>query len=218
MKRRCYYKNGRAYRWYGAKGIKVCKAWLKSFEKFACDVGEPPSSKHTLDRIDGRKNYCKSNCRWVTQKEQMRNTCANIWVEYNGERKVVADWAIALNMTWTAFKQRLDSGWPIEKILTWSKKPRLLSYNGQTLTVPQWAKKLGINKGTLHKRIKDGLSIEECLNPESRLASVLTYKGKTFRISVWSKKLKIPRYTIHNRLRLGWSVEKTLSTPVRERV
>lgn len=36
-------------------------------------MGERPSSKHQIDRIDNEKGYSKENCRWVTAKVNNRN-------------------------------------------------------------------------------------------------------------------------------------------------
>ena len=41
---RCENKNFEAYRYYGARGIKVCKRWRDSFENFIADMGPRPNS------------------------------------------------------------------------------------------------------------------------------------------------------------------------------
>ena len=66
---------------YVAQGIRVCDRWLHSFENFYADMGDLPSPKHTLDRIDGNKGYAPDNCRWATYKEQNRNLRSNVWVD-----------------------------------------------------------------------------------------------------------------------------------------
>ena len=76
MKKRCLNINHDQYPRYGAKGIMVCDEWLQ-FKNFLKDMGERPSKNHTLDRIDNSKGYFKSNCRWVTVKEQNRNRTSN---------------------------------------------------------------------------------------------------------------------------------------------
>lgn len=53
-------------------GVAVCKRWEK-FENFYADMGELPEG-YSLDRIDNKKGYSKSNCRWVPLEEQSRNT------------------------------------------------------------------------------------------------------------------------------------------------
>ena len=34
MKKRCYNPNNKDYKWYGAKGIKICQEWLENPYKF----------------------------------------------------------------------------------------------------------------------------------------------------------------------------------------
>lgn len=73
MLARCHNPRASSYKYYGAKGIAVCERWLK-FEEFLADMGERPSSKHSLDRWPNRNgNYEPGNCRWATQSEQCRN-------------------------------------------------------------------------------------------------------------------------------------------------
>lgn len=78
---RCMYPSQVHYPDYGGRGIKVCDRWLNGdggltgFECFLADMGEKPRGL-TIDRIDNDGNYEPGNCRWVTQKENCRNTRA----------------------------------------------------------------------------------------------------------------------------------------------
>ena len=72
MKNRCDNPRQQAYKYYGGRGIKVCDRWFLSFENFLEDMGERPKGT-TLDRIDNDENYEPGNCRWITQKEQLKN-------------------------------------------------------------------------------------------------------------------------------------------------
>lgn len=93
MKRRCYDKTNIGFRLYGERGISVCERWLESFENFYADMGDPPSSKHSLDRQNNNGNYEPNNCKWVTGSEQNNNTRVNRLITFNGQTKTVAQWA-----------------------------------------------------------------------------------------------------------------------------
>lgn len=51
----------------------MSEEWRSSFETFLADMGERPSEEMSIDRIDVNGNYCKENCRWSTQTEQVYN-------------------------------------------------------------------------------------------------------------------------------------------------
>lgn len=72
MHNRCTNANGKTYKHYGGRGIKVCDRW-KDLDAFAADVGPRPSLGHSIDRINNDGDYEPSNVRWATALEQVRN-------------------------------------------------------------------------------------------------------------------------------------------------
>jgi hypothetical protein len=115
---RCTNLNNEKYPIYGGRGIKVCKRWLK-FQNFLKDMGEPPTKHHSIDRINNNGDYCKSNCRWATRKQQQRNKRSNISATYNGVTQLIIDWAQEYQISYHTLRSRIYRlGWPIEKALT----------------------------------------------------------------------------------------------------
>jgi len=117
MVTRCTNANAIGYLAYGAKGIRVSDRW-RSFENFLADMGERPSPRHSLDRIDPLGHYEPGNVRWATTVEQARNKATTQHIEHGGERRTIADWAGHLGLSVQAIKNRITRGWPIEKVLT----------------------------------------------------------------------------------------------------
>lgn len=71
MRQRCNNPACDDYRWYGGRGIRVCKRW-DDFTLFLSDMGERPSG-FTLERINNARSYSPSNCKWASWEEQHRN-------------------------------------------------------------------------------------------------------------------------------------------------
>lgn len=112
MKSRCLNPKNKYYYNYGGRGIKICSRWLgnKGFEHFLSDMGPKTSDKHSLDRIKNNKNYTPKNCRWATKYEQERNKRSNIWFTYNGERRILKDWARILGINYGTLRGRVGCG------------------------------------------------------------------------------------------------------------
>lgn len=117
MKARCYGVNHKNYAEYGGRGIKVCDRWRDSFETFYRDMGERPSKRHSIDRVDSNGDYSPDNCRWANQVEQTRNTRRNALLTYNGETKTIAEWADITGILSSTLYHRVYAGWTPEKTI-----------------------------------------------------------------------------------------------------
>ena len=119
MLRRCNDTRVRAYSYYGARGITVCTRWRESFENFLNDMGECPSTKYSIDRIDNDAGYSPENCRWATSIEQHRNTRHNHLITYENKTQCLSAWAEELGTPAKILNDRIVKlHWPIERAFT----------------------------------------------------------------------------------------------------
>lgn len=123
-RQRCHSPIHRAFPSYGGRGIEMCDRWRfgdgerAGFECFVADMGERPSAKHSLDRIDNDQGYSPENCRWATRSEQMRNTRSNRYVEFGGRKITIIEASELTGLAHATITKRLDLGWPVERALT----------------------------------------------------------------------------------------------------
>lgn len=87
MIQRCYNKNHKAYKNYGAKGVYVHSSWL-IFENYLNDIQELDNwnnklnnwNEYQLDKdLNGGFEYSKEKCIWITRKENNNLTAQNYY-------------------------------------------------------------------------------------------------------------------------------------------
>lgn len=117
MRNRCYNKNSPDYNRYGGRGIKACSEWdtFWPFREWALANGY--TDELSLDRIDVNKDYSPENCRWITMREQQSNKRTNIFIEHNGRKQTVAQWANELGILKETIMWRVRAGWEPEQCL-----------------------------------------------------------------------------------------------------
>lgn len=147
---------------YGGRGIKVCKEWMEkpsSFFNWALSNGYKRGL--SIDRIDVNGNYCPENCRWVTQKEQTRNTRRNNNLTFKDETKCIQDWAKKLGFARSSgIRCRLKRGWTLEKALSVpageTKEHNYFLLNGERVTLAELGRKTGFKTFNYYARRKRG--------------------------------------------------------------
>lgn len=114
---RCCNPNATGYENYGGRGITVCERWLSSFENFYADMGEPPTTEHSIDRRNSNGNYTPDNCRWATREEQQNNTTRNHFITIHGRTQTLTEWAKESGIPVGTVVSRLRAGKTAEQAL-----------------------------------------------------------------------------------------------------
>lgn len=116
MIQRCTNKKATDYKNYGGRGIHICKRW-KHFQHFFSDMGQRPPGT-SLDRKNNERDYQKSNCKWATKKEQVRNMRTNVRISREGETLCVAEWCEKIGIQRATFNNRVRNlGWTMDKAM-----------------------------------------------------------------------------------------------------
>ena len=110
--------NHDAYARYGGRGITVYEGWKTfiPFMEWALDNGFEKGLE--IDRIDNDGNYTPDNCRFVTNKTNMRNRGNTKYATYQNQTKSLGEWAEIYNFPYDLLYRRLEYGWDIGKALT----------------------------------------------------------------------------------------------------
>lgn len=118
MKYRCENPHDRAYKWYGARGIRVCNDW-QTFEGFKKWVElTRPNPAYTIERKNVDGNYCPENCIWIPLSEQANNRTTAVIITYNNETMSLTDWCKKLNVRYRLVHNRMYKlGWDFEKAI-----------------------------------------------------------------------------------------------------
>jgi len=78
-------------RFYGDRGIYICKEWLRFEPFYRWAIGKWEVGKD-IDRIDTTKGYEPKNCRFVSRKRNTQNTRrSKLWVVYGKQFKSSGD-------------------------------------------------------------------------------------------------------------------------------
>lgn len=116
MKDRCLNPKSPIYKYYGARGIKICSEW-NDFEAFYADMGECPEG-WSIDRIDNDGDYCPENCQWSDRTTQANNTRRNINITFKGLSLTLSQWSSRLGIPYMTLYTRYKRGWSVKDMMT----------------------------------------------------------------------------------------------------
>ncbi len=184
---RCYHPKAEHFEDYGGRGIRVHPRW-HIFENFLADMGLKPSRQHQLDRYPNNDgNYEPDNCRWALARDNHRNRrkSSHKFVELNGNRKLLVEWAEETGISRWTLASRLRAGWSPERTLTTpsntalgrrtarkTKATKHIRFRGKTKNLSQWSLAMGLSAKVIANRLRAGWSIRHALTlPSCRTGS-----------------------------------------------
>lgn len=188
MMTRCFNPNCKKFGDYGGVGITVCERWHNR-TVFCEDMGDRPSRKHSLHRVDNDANYSCGKCDeciikgwdrnvvWALPSVQARTRSSNHLLAYGGETLCMMDMAEKHRVSYFALRNRIRHGWTTEDAIETPIEPdHAIEYKGKIYTQKGLAKACKINLSTLRSRLRKGCSVEAAV--EHPLIPRGSQKGK----------------------------------------
>lgn len=148
------------YPQYGGRGIKVCARW-EGFEEFLIDMGNLPTPLHSIGRIDNDGNYEPANCRWETREQQSNNTSRSVFIEWQGQRKTIAQWAGITGIPYSTLQQRQEVDMPLERMMDVGEDgltKKYIEVDGDRRMTTEWMKDLSIPISSFYHFRRKGMS------------------------------------------------------------
>ena len=120
MKSRCNNKKSLDYKYYGGKGILVCKEWNKFSTFYKWSINNGWLEGLTIDRLNNNLGYFPDNCKWSSRSDQVRNTSNNVNITAFNETMCAVDWAkdFRCPISVKTLYKRISRGWNAEKAIT----------------------------------------------------------------------------------------------------
>jgi hypothetical protein len=128
------------------------------------DLGERPLG-FQLERRNNNGNYTKSNCCWASRKDQAKNRRTNLFLTYNGKKRILAEWVVEFKLSSSTINHRLKRGWKLEKALITPKLYREKLTSKEILSIDKLlragtaqksiARKFNISPTVISKRQKE---------------------------------------------------------------
>ncbi len=180
--RRCSDESDAGYRYYGARGARVCAEWssFRPFHEWALRAGYQPGL--CITRRRGTRVYSPENCHWVTRLAALdrarppRTSRHPVWtVEAFGETKGPAEWSRdpRCQVSLSGLIVRLRNGWRPEDAIRTPPQVRpadvarvLVTAFHQVKRLTDWARdrRCKVRLSTLGQRLRRGVPPEEAIS------------------------------------------------------
>jgi len=132
MKQRCYNPNSVGFRYWGAKGVRICPEWRYDFKPFyEWAIANGWEKGLQIDKDIKAKAlglqpllYSPERCQFVTPVVNSRGRDKTVRFEYDGKNLCVSEWAEILSIPVSTIWQRYIRGKSIPEILNTKYTPK----------------------------------------------------------------------------------------------
>ncbi len=214
-KTRCYDETFSAYKYYGAKGIRLCDRWL-NFENFYDDLKDTYDSRLFLSRKKKDEDFSFENCFFTNRMGIHKNKINNRNFKIGSRTKHASDWARKHDLDPHLVINRLNSGKSILEALDTSirKKERLLTIDGEKKSVSEWCRFFNVENDLVRARLQSfdkgigGWNTKTIFTKpklEGNFAKsqqkLIEHNGITKNIKEWCKELGITHPAVNTRMK-----------------
>lgn len=156
MRRRCTDEKDKRYSRYGGRGIKVCERWKDSYKNFLEDMGIPPSTNHSIERLNNDGDHEPKNCIWGTKGEQANNKSNNRNITAFGKTQTLMQWADETGIKRETIAKRLNSGKSPEIALSVQKSSqyKYVTPKGSFISLKEVCEIYGLKNTAIHSRFE----------------------------------------------------------------
>jgi phage tail protein X len=116
MRSRCEDPNDISYRYYGARGVRLCDRW-QDFNNFLADMGPSYADGLSIERLDNDKDYAPDNCKWIPVADQAKNRSFNRMLTVDGETRCLAEQARLYGTSINTARYRAAHGYSDQEII-----------------------------------------------------------------------------------------------------